>query len=71
MFDFHDFIFKGLTDAVGKTADYRVILNAAGWHEKGVLSEEDLNTINGLIEAKNAPVNDERVDDPIENITEV
>lgn len=70
MFDFHDFILKGLTDAVGKTADYRVILNAAGWHEKGVLTEDDLKAINDMIEAKNAPVNDELVDEPIEHIPE-
>jgi hypothetical protein len=54
MFNFHDFILKGLTDAVGKMADYQVILNAASWHEKGVLSEDDLKEIHTLIEAKNA-----------------
>lgn len=46
MFSLHDFIKKGLLDAVGKLADYQVILNAAGWHEKGVLTQEDLAQIN-------------------------
>ena len=51
MFDFGAFIKKGLLDAVGQMADYKVILNAAGWHEKGVLTEGDLAEINAKIEA--------------------
>ena len=45
MFSLRDFIKKGLIDAVGKMADYQIILNAAGWLEKGVLTEEDLQDI--------------------------
>ena len=52
MFNLRDFIKKGLLAAVGKMADYQVILNAAGWLEKGVLSEEDLAEINDVIEAQ-------------------
>ena len=52
MFNLKDFIKKGLLEAVGKMADYQVILNAAGWLEKGVLTEEDLAEINGAIEAQ-------------------
>lgn len=52
MFNLKDFIKKGLFGAVGKMADYQVILNAAGWLEKGVLSEEDLAEINASIEAQ-------------------
>lgn len=61
MFTLKSFIKKGLLDAVGKLADYQVILNAAGWMEKGVLSEEDLAEIGAAIDAKNAeqPVADE------------
>jgi hypothetical protein len=55
MFNFRDFVKNGLKDAVGKMADYQIILNAAGWHEKGVLTEEDLAELHALIEAKNAP----------------
>jgi hypothetical protein len=54
MFNLKEFIKKGLVDAVGKMADYQVILNAAGWHEKGVLDEADLAHIGGCIDAKNA-----------------
>lgn len=51
-FSFREFIKKGLLDAVGKMADYQVRLNAAGWHEKGVLTEEDLAEIQVAIEAR-------------------
>lgn len=50
MFNLREFIKKGLINAIGKMADYQVILNAVGWHEKGVLTEEDLAEINTAIE---------------------
>lgn len=53
MFSLGNFIKKGLLDAVGKMADYQVILNAMGWYEKGVLTEEDLSEINDAIDALN------------------
>lgn len=46
------FVKKGLLDAVGKMADYQVILNAAGWLEKGVLTEDDLAEIQAKIDAQ-------------------
>lgn len=52
MFSLKDFIKKGLLDAVGKMADYQVILNAAGWLEKGVLAESDLAEIQTAIDAQ-------------------
>ena len=54
MFSFKNFIKKGLLDAVGKMADYQIILNAAGWHEKGVLDESDLAEIQSRIDANSA-----------------
>ncbi|MBE7034821.1 MAG: hypothetical protein E7402_01680 [Ruminococcaceae bacterium] len=63
MFNLRDFIKKGLLAAVGNMADYQVILNAAGWHEKGVLTEEDLADINAAIEAQASEVTeDENMD---------
>lgn len=56
MFNLKDFIKKGLLDAVGKLADYQIILNAAGWMEKGVLDENDLAEIDGKIAALRAEV---------------
>ena len=52
MFNLKEFIKKGLLNAVGKMADYQVILNAAGWLEKGVLDEADLAEINAKIDAQ-------------------
>ena len=52
MFNLKNFIKKGLLDAVGKMADYRVILNSVGWMEKGVLDEKDLEEINEKIDAQ-------------------
>ena len=54
MFSLKNFIKKGLLDAVGKMADYQIILNAAGWHEKGVLDEADLAEIQSKIDANSA-----------------
>lgn len=55
MFSMRDFVKDGFLKAVGKMADYQIILNAAAWHEKGVLTEEDLAEIQTLMDAKNAP----------------
>lgn len=52
MFSFREFIKKGFLSAVGKMADYQIILNASGYFEKGVLTEEDLAEINAAIEAQ-------------------
>lgn len=50
MFSLREFVKKGFLDAIGKMANYQIILNAAGWHEKGVLTEEDLSEINQAME---------------------
>ena len=50
MFSLKDYIKKGLLDAIGKMADYQIILNSVGWMEKGVLTEEDLADINTAID---------------------
>lgn len=50
MFSLSLFIKNGLLKAVGKMADYQVILNAAGWFEKGVLEENDLAQIQTAID---------------------
>ena len=53
MFSLRNFVKSGLLKAVGKMADYQIILNAAGWLEKGVLTEEDLAELETAI---NPPV---------------
>ena len=54
MFNLREFVKRGFLSAVGKMADYQIILNAAGWLEKGVLAEEDLAEIQAAIEAQYA-----------------
>lgn len=63
MFSLREFIKKGLLAAVGKMADYQVILNATGWYEKNVLLEADLEEINALIEAQYTENTEEEASD--------
>ena len=61
MFSLKDFVKSGFIKAVGKMADYQIILNAAGWLEKGVLDESDLAEIQAVIEAQYVVVPPEKV----------
>ena len=61
MFNLGSFIKNGFKAAVGKMADYQIILNAAGWFEKGVLSESDLAEIQAAIDEKNTRLEAERL----------
>ena len=49
-FTLKNYIKRGLIAAVGKMADYQIILNSVGWMEKGVLSEDDLMEIQAAID---------------------
>ena len=62
MFSLKEFVKSGLIKAVGKMADYQVILNAAGWLEKGVLDETDLAEIDAAINAQ-YPTEQEETED--------
>lgn len=61
MFNLANFVKNGFIFAVGKMADYQIILNAAGWFEKGVLTESDLSEIQAAIDDKNARIAAERL----------
>ena len=52
MFELKTFVKNGLIKAVGNMPDYKIILNAAGWLEKGVLIETDLAEIEMAINAQ-------------------
>lgn len=52
MFSLKEFVKRGLLKAVGNMADYQIILNSAGWLEKGVLDENDLAEIQSAIDAQ-------------------
>ena len=64
-FTLKNYIKRGLISAVGKMADYQIILNSAGWMEKGVLSEEDLADIQAAIDAQYP-----QTDEPAEGLEE-
>jgi hypothetical protein len=61
MFSLREFVKEGLMKAVGNMADYQVILNAAGWLEKGVLTEADLADIQAAISAQSENAVEEAV----------
>ena len=67
MFSLKDFLKEGFIKAVGKMADYQIILNAAGWYDKGVLDESDLEEIQTAINAQYIT----EIENNEENTTEV
>ena len=64
-FTLKNYIKRGLIAAVGKMADYQIILNSAGWLEKGVLDESDLMEIQAEIDAQYP-----QTDEPAEGLEE-
>lgn len=52
MFSLREFVKSGFLMAVGQMADYQIILNAAAWREKGVLTEADLEEIQAAVGAR-------------------
>ena len=64
-FTLSGFIKRGLIAAVGKMADYQIILNSVGWMEKGVLTEDDLMEIQAAIDAQYP-----QTDEPAEGLEE-
>ena len=66
MFNMREFVKSGFLKAVGNMPDFWIILNAAGWNEKGVLTEDDLAEINAAINVKNVPSESDAADNPEE-----
>ena len=62
MFSLKEFIKQGFIKAVGEMADYKIILNAAGWYEKGVFNDDDLTEIQMAIDAQYV------VEEPLEDL---
>ena len=62
-FTLSGFIKRGLIAAVGRMADYQIILNAAGWLEKGVLTEDDLMEIQMAIDVQYVATEDDHAAD--------
>lgn len=67
MFSLRNFLMQGFRNAIGKMADYQIILNATGWYEKGVLLLEDLEELQRLIDEKNTPESTPEQEENTEN----
>lgn len=67
-FTLKNYIKRGLIAAVGKMADYQIILNSAGWMEKGVLDETDLMDIQTAIDAQYVVEEPETVEETSETV---
>ena len=67
-FTLSGFIKRGLLAAVCRMADYQIILNAAGWLEKGVLTEDDLMEIQAAIDAQYVVEEPETVEETDEHV---
>lgn len=67
-FTLSGFIKRGLLAAVGKMADYQIILNSVGWMEKGVLTEDDLMEIQAAIDAQYVVEEPETVEEAGETV---
>jgi len=52
MFSFREFIKQGFIRAVGHQPDYWIMLNAAGYADRGVLQMDDLAEIEAAINAQ-------------------
>lgn len=52
MFSFREFVKQGFICAVGRQPDYWIMLNAAGYADKGVLTMDDLAEIEAAINAQ-------------------
>lgn len=62
MFSFREFIKQGFIRAIGHQPDYWIMLNAAGYADKGVLLMEDLADIEAAINLQYAPVTEPEED---------
>ena len=51
MFHLREFVLKGLKQAVGHEAEYKIRDIAAGWLDKGVLLEADLAELDSMFES--------------------
>lgn len=64
-----EFIKAGYLKAVGKMEDYKVILGASAYFDKGILKEEDLKEISEAINKQYEEATDEDAE-KTDNITE-
>ena len=54
MFHLREFVLNGLKQAVGFEAEYKIRDVAAGWLDKGVLTESDLAELDSMFDTDGA-----------------
>lgn len=65
-----EFIKKGYLKGVGKMEDYKIILGASAYFDKGILKEEDLKEISEAINKQYETTEEVEKIDSTENIEE-
>lgn len=65
-----EFIKEGYLKAVGKMEDYKIILGASAYFDKGILKEEDLKEISEAINKQYETTEEVEEIDSTENIEE-
>lgn len=70
MFDFHTFVKRGLMSAVNKQSNYWVMLNAAAYYEKGILTDADMVEIETLVNS-NLTAEEEQIEDMTEALNKM
>ena len=58
MFSLREFIKRGLIESIGNEPNYKIIQNTAGWLDKGVLQESDVEEISNLLNKQNEDDNE-------------
>lgn len=65
-----EFIKEGYLKAVGKMEDYKIILGASAYFDKGILKEEDLKEISEAINKQHETTEKVEEIDSTENVEE-
>lgn len=63
MFDLRSYIKKGFLKAIGQMPEYKIRINSAGWLDKGVLLEEDLEEIENALTPEEEIIEEEIIDE--------
>ena len=66
MFKINEFVMKTLKGMIGHYPDFQVREYALNWYAKGVLNEENLAEIEGIL----CPIVEEENEEPVEEPTE-
>ena len=63
----HNFVMKGLLASIGQMPEYWIINSALNWFDKGILTQDDLETINAKLEPQVEETIEEIVEESVED----